>query len=277
MGLYAGMINEEQKREYSDRELLVRYIKSVAPFKKSIVLISLFIFITTIAETINPLLIGIAIDEFSSTNSNPLIVLGAGGLYFILSILLWIMFFLRRKEIGKFVPFFLENLRMNIFDRLQEQDMSFFDKHLSGKLNTRVSNDALDFGNTTLLLADTFGNFLISILTFGMLLWLNVTLALMTLIAIPFILLLVLSLRHVVKIVSRAYRKAIGSVNAAMVESIEGIHVSKSYGQESTVSRQFKETNRQYFKAGFRITAVTHMWRPLLEIIASTYELRPLF
>ena len=131
MGLYAGMRNEEQKREYSDRELLVRYIKGVAPFRKSIGLISLFIFVSAIAETINPLLIGIAIDELSNTNSNPLIVLAAGGFYFILSILLWIMFFLRRKEIGKFVPFFLEKLRMKIFDKLQEQDMSFFDKALS--------------------------------------------------------------------------------------------------------------------------------------------------
>jgi ATP-binding cassette subfamily B protein len=269
MGLYAGMLNEEQTREYSDRELFARYIRSIVPFRKSIVLISLFIFINTIAETINPLLIGIAVNELSNINSNLLIVLVAGGLYLVLSILIWIMFFLRRKEIGKFVPFYLEKLRMKIFDKLQEQDMSFFDKHLSGKLNTRVSNDALDFGNTTLLLADTLGNLLISILIFGMLLWLNLTLALMTLIAIPFIFLLVFSLRRLVKVVSRAYRKAIGSVNAAMVESIEGIHVSKSYGQESTVSRQFQETNKQYFKAGFKMTSVTHMWSPMLETIAA--------
>ncbi len=269
MGLYAGMVNEEQKREYSDRELFARYIRSIIPFKKSIVLISIFIFISTIAETINPLLIGISIDELSNVNSNLLIVFGAGGLYLLLSILIWLLFFLRRKEIGKFVPFYLEKLRMKIFDKLQEQDMSFFDKHLSGKLNTRVSNDALDFGNTTLLLADTLGNVLISILTFGMLLWLNNTLALMTLIAFPFIFLLVFSLRRIVKIVSRAYRKAIGSVNAAMVESIEGVHISKSYGQESTVSKQFQKTNQKYFKAGFRLTSVTHMWNPMLETIAS--------
>jgi len=269
MGLYAGMSNEEQKRVYSDRELLVRYIKGIAPFRKSVILISLFIFVSAIGETINPLLIGIAIDELSSDSSNPLIILGIGGLYFIVIILLWIMFFLRRKEIGKFVPYFLKKLRMKIFDKLQEQDMSFFDKHLSGKLNTRVSNDALDFGNTTLLLADTFGNLLISLLTFGMLLLLNLTLALYTLITIPFIFLLVISLRRLVKVAARVYRKAIGSVNAAMVESIEGIHVSKSYGQESTVSKQFQETNRKYFKAGFRVTSVTHMWRPLLETIAS--------
>jgi ATP-binding cassette subfamily B protein len=269
MGLAAGLLNEEQKREYSDRELLVRYIRGIASFKKSVALISFFIFIAVIAEIINPLLIGIAIEELSKINSNALIVLGSTGLYFFLSILLWVIFFLRRREIGKFVPYFLEKLRMKIFDKLQEQDMSFFDKRLSGNLNTRVSNDALDFGNTTLLLTDTLGNLLISILTLGMLLWLNLTLALITMIAIPFIFLLVFSLRRFVRIVSRAYRKAIGSVNAAMVESIEGIHVSKSYGQEATVSKQFQVTNKKYFKAGFRMTAVTHMWRSLLETIVA--------
>jgi len=269
MGLAAGLLNEEQKREYSDRKLLVRYIRGIAPFKKSVALISFFIFIASITETVNPLLIGIAIDELSKINSNPLIVLGSAGLYFFLTILLWVIFFLRRREIGKFVPYFLEKLRLKIFDKLQEQDMSFFDKHLSGNINTRVSNDALDFGNTTLLLTDTLGNLLISVLTLGMLLWLNLTLALIAMIAIPFIFLLVFSLRRLVRIVSRAYRKAIGTVNAAMVESIEGIHVSKSYGQEATVSRQFQETNKKYFRAGFRMTAVTHMWRALLETIVA--------
>ena len=269
MGIYAGMMNEEQKREYSDRELLIRYFRRVTPFKKNIILISLFILVSTVAEIINPLLIGIAINELYTFNSNLIIVIGAGISYLILTIIIWVIFFLRRKEIGKFVPFFLEDLRMDIFDKLQEQDMSFFDKHLSGKLNTRVSNDALDFGNTTILLTDTLGNFLISILTFGILLILNLTLALITLIAVPFIFLFVLSLRRIARVVSRAYREAIGNVNAAMVESIEGIHVCKSYGQESTVSEQFNETNKDYFENSFKLTLVTHSWRPILETIAS--------
>ncbi len=269
MGLYAGMMKEEQKRGYSDRDLFVRYVKRVSPYKKSILLISLFIFISTIAEILNPLVIGMTVNELSIPNSDLLVVFSMGGIYLLLSVMLWIMFFLRRREIGKFIPSFLDKLRMDIFDKLQKQDMSFFDKHLSGKLNTRVSNDALEFGNTTLLLADTLGNLLISVLTFGMLLWLNLTLALISLLALPFILLLVFSLRRLVRIVSRAYRKAIGNVNAAMVESIEGIHVCKSFGQESTVSNQFHETNKHYFKSYFRVTSITHMWRPLLDTIAS--------
>ncbi|MFX1419283.1 MAG: ABC transporter ATP-binding protein [Promethearchaeota archaeon] len=268
MGIYSGIFSEHTIRKYTDRELFIRYIRRVAPFKKNVLLISLFVLISTIAEIINPLLIGIAVDELSKVDRRIILVISTGLAYFLLFLIVWIMFFLQRREIGKFAPFFLDNLRMDIFDKLQEQDMSFFDKCESGRLNTRVSNDALDFGNTTILITDTVGNFLISICTFGILMWLNITLALITLISVPVILLLMFSLRKLARVVSRAYRRSIGNINAAMVESIEGIHVCKSYGQEAEVSKQFNETNKEYFKTGFKLTAVTHMWRPLLETVA---------
>ena len=268
MGISSGINSEQIKRKYSDRELFVRYLKRVAQFKRNIMFISLFVFISAIAEIITPLLVGFTIDELSKLNPNIILALGAGLTYIILSILIWVMFFLQRREIGKFAPFFLDILRMDIFDKLQEQDMSFFDKYESGRLNSRVANDALDFGNTTILITDTVGNFLISILTFGILLWLNLTLALITLASVPIIIVLMFSLRKLARIISRSYRKSIGNINAAMVESIEGIQVCKSYGQEAMVSEQFNETNKNYFKTGFKLTATTHMWRPLLETVA---------
>jgi len=264
MGIYSGIFGEQAVRKYTDRELFLRYIKRVAPFKKSVILISLFVLISTLAEITTPLLVGVAVDELSNVNRNIFLGTSAGLAYLVLSVIIWIMSFFQRREIGKFAPFFLDNIRMDIFDKLQEQDMSFFDKYESGRLNTRVSNDALDFGNTTILITDTVGNFLIFILTFGILLWLNPTLALITLASVPIILLLMFFLRKLARVISRAYRKSIGNINAAMVESIEGIHVCKNFGQEAIVSEQFNETNKEYFKTGFKITAATHMWRLLL-------------
>ncbi|MFX1503380.1 MAG: ABC transporter ATP-binding protein [Promethearchaeota archaeon] len=268
MGIYSGIFGEQNVRKYSDRELFIRYIKRIVPFKRSVILISLFVFISTIAEIINPLLVGFAINELSKLNPNIILAFGAGLVYLILYVIIWIMFFLQRREIGKFAPFFLDNLRMDIFDKLQEQDMSFFDKYESGRLNSRVLNDALDFGDTTILITDTVGSFLISILTFGILVWLNLTLALITLASVPVIILLMFSLRRLARIVSRAYRRSIGNINAAMVESIGGIQVCKAYGQEATVSERFNKTNKEYFKTGFKLTATTHMWRPILETVA---------
>ena len=269
MGLYSGLEKQERTKRYSDRELFLRYIKRLTPYKKSIYLISFYILISTISDTLNPLLVGFGVDELSSVSPNLIFVLFIAIGYLIFSSMIWLMFYLRRREYGKFVPVFLENLRMDIFDKIQEQDMSFFDKHQSGAINTRVSNDAMDFGDTTSLIAETGGNFLISILTFFILASLNLVLALIALAAVPVVLLLMYSLRKLARSVSRAYRKAIEEVNDAMVESVEGIHVSKSYGQETTISKKFLKINKTYFQSTFKLTAVTHLWRHLLNIIAS--------
>ena len=269
MGLYSGLTKQKRTKNYSDRELFIRYIKRLAPFKKSVYLISLFIVISTVSDTFNPLLVGWGVDELTSSNPNLLKILLIVMSYVFFSGVVWLMFHLRRKEYGKFVPYFLENLRMDIFDKIQEQDMSFFDYYQSGALNTRVTNDALDFGDTTSLIAETGGNFLISILTFFILAYLNLFLALIALAAVPVVLFLMFSLRKLARSVSRAYRKAIERVNDAMIESVEGIHVAKSYGQETTISNKFLDVNKAYFKSNFRLTAVTHLWRHLLNIIAS--------
>ncbi len=269
MGLYRGLLKDRSRSEYSDQELLKRYIKSIIPYKKSVILLSMFILISTIADILIPLIFGIVVSEFEGLNPIFESIIIAGALYLILSTLIWIMFSLRRREVGNFVPFFLEDIRMEIFDRLQIQDMSFYDKYLSGNLNSRVLNDALDFGNTTILLTDTVGNLLVSLLTFGILFILNPVLALITVTGIPILFLLMFSLRKLARRVSRTYRLSISNVNSSMVEAMEGIQVCKSYGQETTVSMKFNDTNEEYFKSAFRLTAVTHVWRSILDTITA--------
>jgi ABC-type multidrug transport system fused ATPase/permease subunit len=262
-------MSKEYKRRYSDRDLFNRYIKRVIPFKKSVIRIAFFIVLSAIADIINPLLIGFCVDELARVNPNFLLAVSAAVVYIILYVFIWFLFFMQYKEIAKFIPFFVEKLRMDIFDKLQEQDMSFFDKHQTGGLNTRVTNDVSDFRQITFLIVETIGNIFLSVLTFGILLWLNVSLALITLVTVPLLFLMMLSLRKVARAVSRSYRKSLENVNNAMVELVEGIHVCKSYGQEAIVSEKFNDINKKYFKTGFQLTAVTHMWRRLLGIMST--------
>lgn len=270
MSIYSGIFDSDKKREYSDKELFYRYFRRILPYKKEIGLISLFILISSVIDIINPLFVGYIVDELSRNNANLFAIFSSGLAYLCFSVIIWIMFYLRRVELSKLVPFFLEQLRMDIFDKLQEQDMSFFDRYESGELNTRVLNDALDFGDTTYLITDTLGNLFVSVLTFGILLWLNIYLALIILAAIPILFIVMFSLRRLARVVSRSYRKSIENVNKAMVESIEGILVCKSYGQETQFSDEFDKINNNYFSSAFKLTATTHMWRPILDVITST-------
>ena len=65
MGLYSSIMKQQGKRKYSDRELFVRYTKRIAPYKKNIFIIAIFIFISTIAEIVSPLLVGFGVGKLS--------------------------------------------------------------------------------------------------------------------------------------------------------------------------------------------------------------------
>ncbi|TET30781.1 MAG: ABC transporter ATP-binding protein [Candidatus Heimdallarchaeota archaeon] len=269
MGLFRSALRDKEERNYSDKELFKRYIKRLAPYKKNIVLIALFIVFQAIAAVISPLLVGFVTDELGlATPRYVLTILAAVGFLF-LYLINWAAFAMQQVQSGKYVPFFLEDLRLELFSKLQEQDMTFFDERMSGKLNSIVVNDTLDFSSTAILISNTIGSIIISLGILGVLFYYNWILALITLAAIPVLFILMYILRGLAKRVSKSYREAISSVNSAMVEAIEGIQVSKSFGQEINVASQFEDINQNYFRSWMRLTATTHFWRPLLNTITA--------
>ncbi len=262
-------MREKHERSYSDRELFKRYIQRLASYKKNIMLIALFIIIQAIAAVTSPLLIGFIADELGQPSPRYTLTIIAAVGFLLLYLVNWGAFSMQQVQSGKYVPFFLEDLRLGLFKKLQEQDMTFFDEHMSGKLNSIVVNDTLDFSSTAILISNTIGSIIISLGTLGFLFYYNWILALITIAGIPVLFFLMLALRNLAKRVSKSYREAIGSVNSAMVEAIEGIQVSKGFGQEISIANQFEEVNQNYFRSWMRLTATTHFWRPLLNTITS--------
>ncbi len=262
-------MREEEKRTYKDRELFKRYIKRLFPYKKNIVLIALFIVIQAITAVLLPQLVKFITDELELAAPRYTRTIIIAVVFLFLYIINWGAFAMQQVQSGKYVPYFLEDLRLELFSKLQEQDMTFFDERMSGKLNSIVVNDTLDFSSTAILISNTIGSIIISISTLGLLFYYNWILALITLGAIPVLFILMFLLRNLAKRVSKSYREAIGSVNSAMVEAIEGIQVSKSFGQEINIASQFEDINQNYFRSWMRLTATTHFWRPLLNTITS--------
>ncbi|MGC9781254.1 MAG: ABC transporter ATP-binding protein [Candidatus Heimdallarchaeota archaeon] len=269
MGLFRSSMRDKDERTYRDRELFKRYIKRLSPYKKNIVLIALFIVLQAITAVILPLLVRFVTDELRLAAPRYVLTILAAVGFLILYLLNWGAFAMQQVQSGKYVPFFLEDLRLELFSKLQEQDMTFFDERMSGKLNSIVVNDTLDFSSTAILISNTIGSIIISLSTLGILFYYNYILALITMAAIPVLFILMYALRNLAKRVSKSYREAISSVNSAMVEAIEGIQVSKSFGQEINIASQFEDINQNYFRSWMRLTATTHFWRPLLNTITA--------
>ncbi len=270
--IFEGLERSDDERRYGDRELIQRSIKRLSPYRRQIVISS----ITTIALTLigltAPILFGNLIELFNVVDLSTVstgAVLITGVVYLILFVSSWIGDYIINIQVAKMVPYFMVTLRGDIFDALQKQDMKFFDKHRSGRLNARVSSDAADYGGAVSIVLTVVGQFLIIIGVFIVLFILNPPLAILASLVVPILVIASILFRKIARSTAMSFRKVHASVNAAMAESVNGIQVSKSFGAESDSLEDFKVINEKHYRAGFRRTASMMLFFPFVGLLSA--------
>ena len=141
-------------------------------------------------------------------------------------------------------------LRKELFDRLQELPLSYFDRHTHGELMSRFTNDA---DNVQMALEQSVVQLLSSAITFvstvAMMLYLSPILFIITALTLVGLLLVFSKVGGK----SRAYyaqqQKALGAVNGNIQEMIEGLKVVKAFTHEEQAKEQFAKLNEEYRKA----------------------------
>ena len=141
----------------------------------------------------------------------------------------------------------VNRLRSDLFDKLQNLPLSYFDKHPHGELMSRFTNDA---DNVQLALEQSVVSMCSSCLMFvglvAMMLFINWKLFLVT------ALVLVVTMTVFNKLGGRSrryYQKqqaALGDVNGDIQEIIEGLKVVKAFTHEEQAKEQFRKLNETY-------------------------------
>ena len=141
----------------------------------------------------------------------------------------------------------VNRLRSDLFDKLQNLPLSYFDKHPHGELMSRFTNDA---DNVQLALEQSVVSMCSSCLMFvglvAMMLFINWKLFLVT------ALVLVVTMTVFNKLGGRSrryYQKqqaALGDVNGDIQEIIEGLKVVKAFTHEDQAKEQFRKLNETY-------------------------------
>ncbi|MHA2054838.1 MAG: ABC transporter ATP-binding protein [Candidatus Hodarchaeales archaeon] len=278
--IFNGVETKDEERKYSDRELIRRSINRLAPYKREIAISSAATVALTIISLAGPIIFGTMIEKLGVVNipeSATGWIIFLGVIYLLLFVSSWIGDYIINIQVAKMVPYFMVTLRGDIFDALQKQDMKFFDKHRSGKLNSRVSSDAADYGGAVSIVMTVLGQFLIILFVFIVLFAINPPLALLASLVIPILAIASFIFRKVARSTSMAFRKVHASVNAAMAESVNGIQVSKSFGVESESLEDFRKINKQHYRAGFRRTASMMLFFPFVNLLSALSVVAILF
>jgi ATP-binding cassette, subfamily B, multidrug efflux pump len=160
------------------------------------------------------------------------------------------------------------DLRMTLFQRMQRQTQSFFDRYRVGDLMSRLTNDVAIYrevvGPGLMYPASFLAITLPAVIAMGVISPPMTLLALVPILVIPP---LMLSIRRTVYATSTKLQEALSDMNTLVQEDYSSIRLVKSYGQEEAFSSRFAQLCRRYFSQALRLVAVESIFFPLMGLI----------
>ncbi|MEA2179684.1 MAG: ATP-binding cassette, subfamily bacterial, partial [Solirubrobacteraceae bacterium] len=161
----------------------------------------------------------------------------------------------------------LRDLRLRIFAHLQSQPVGFFEKRQTGVLISRMTNDvqALD-SLVTDSITTLFTSTLTLLGTIVILLLLDVELALLTFLIIPVVGIASFIFRVVSADAYRRTRETIGAITAYLQETLSGIRVVRSFGQEPRHKAEFAGLNEANRAANMTTVNLNAVYFPAVEL-----------
>jgi ABC-type multidrug transport system fused ATPase/permease subunit len=242
-------------------ELLRPYRLRVAGMLSALVL-------GTAASLAPPLLAKLAIDRGIERHDVHALVLVVIALL-CSALLVWLMTYAQTYLVGWVGQRALADLRIRIFTHLQSQPIGFYESRPAGVLISRMTNDVEALESlVTDSVVTLFQSGLTLVGAFGVLLYLDVKLALLTFCIVPFVAGLSIWFRLVSAGAFRRTRETIGSLTAYLQETLSGIRVVRSFGQEPVHEARFAELNADNQDANMVTVRLNASYFPAVEMLS---------
>ena len=197
-------------------------------------------------------------------------LLGIGGLYLALIVGSFVLNYAQTIILQWTGQRIIFNIRQQLFSHLQRLSISFFDKNPVGRLVTRVMND-------TEALNEMYSNMLVNLfkdvfILLGIIIVMfqtNVRLALISMVCVPFVVIISQIYRHYARAAFRDTRVKLARINATLAENIAGMRIIQIFRREKQMYGEFEEINQEYFRASWRELLTFAIFRPTMELFYS--------
>ena len=257
-------------RGEDERGRKVRWLLSLLrPYRTQVILMTVALLIATAAALAPPYLAGRAIDDgIQAGNESALTVI---VLVFIGSVAVyWGASYAQTYLVGWVGQRALQDLRERIYAHVQRMSIGFFTRRKPGVLISRMTNDvqALDT-----LVTDGVVTLFSSTLTLlgvvGILLALDVQLALVTFITFPLLLVASLAFRIASAGAYRLTREKIADITAYLQETLSGIRVVRTFGREDRHVARMTELNEANRSVNMKTVYLNASYFPAVELLSA--------
>ena len=164
----------------------------------------------------------------------------------------------------------MQDIRLSLFQRMQSQAIRFFDRHPVGRLVTRVTNDIENLNEMfKSVFVTLFKDFFLLTGILALLLYLNLRLALVSFILLPFIFGLTLLFSSMAREAFRELRATVAKINAFLQERFTGMRIIQLFVREKFQMDAFARINHQNYLAGVKQIRVFAVFMPVMELFSS--------
>jgi len=239
------------------------------PYRRRVILMFTALLLETGAALAPPYLLGKAID--SGINAGDLSTLDWIVAAFVFATVLYaVATFWETYLVGWLGTRALQDLRERIFTHLQSMSIGFFTRRSPGVLISRMTNDVEALNQlVTNGLVTIFSSTLTLVGIVVIMLFLDVKLALITFVTFPLLAVASVVFRIVSAGTYRATRERIAAVTAYLQETLSGVRVVRSFGQEPRHVAAMTRLNEQNRDVNMKTVYLNASYFPAVELLAA--------
>ncbi|MHA1980175.1 MAG: ABC transporter ATP-binding protein [Promethearchaeota archaeon] len=263
------MDSEKSKLEHPRRELWKWLFSYLGRYKWKFLTFLILLLIGTLITSVTPIISANIID-YGIVAEDSLYIIIMSTFYFSLLLFMAISTYFAQYGMGKISQRITFQIRNDLFYKLQDMSLSYFDKRSSGDIMSITTNDVTQLNQ---LVGGQFVSVISSIvgliLTIFIMFFLNPYLALLSLIIFPIFFFFTFLFRKVAMGLFKESRKTIGNVTSSIQENIAGAKVVQAYGQEKKASTEFDEANTANYNAMLKIRKFMATIFPLISLVTT--------
>ncbi|MEN3041936.1 MAG: ABC transporter ATP-binding protein [Fervidobacterium sp.] len=160
------------------------------------------------------------------------------------------------------------DIRKELYDHVLRLPMSFFDKHPSGQITTRITSDTQNVQEFFTSVITSVVNDVFLLAGVILMLWhISSRLFFDIIYIFPLIVVAMIVFRYFDIRAYRAVRNAIAKINAYIAENLAGMPVTKLFNAEEFKRKEFDNINREYYKARMNQLYVFGIFRPIINFL----------
>lgn len=250
---------------------ILRLAALMKPYAAKLMFCVFCVIIVNAAEIVKPLVAASVInDVLGSEEASGGSVFGLGVAYFLIVAAGALFSITQVRMISRISQRILSDMRKKVFGKILHMPVPALDKHGTGRLITRSTNDVETINE---FYSDVFLNLfrdvflLIGIIV--VMLVIDWRLALCALTGVPVIVILTFSVKKVMKQNFKKMKTIIGRINGFIAENISGMRIVQAFNRTGKKLGEFRELNDAYYKTTKTQVMMNTFLRPTMEVINS--------